>query len=104
MSLKDACNKLNIDVKNITEKLQEFDNDNAKSNANLDLTKLNIKELSDNIYNYHHKYLHNEMPEIMKMSNEVIKIYSSKNPALIELNNFLGDMFENLKDHLNKEE
>lgn len=100
-SIEQACADVNIDVDAL---LSELSNLTTSTDELAQPTSMAIDELSEYIYNKHHSYVEQRVPEIKDKLSKVVRVHGSKHPELIEIQRLFEMSAGELTLHMKKEE
>lgn len=102
-TIKEACEKSGIDADTLINQLELLENKTATI-PGLDFNSMSLSFLSDYIYEVHHKYLYEKLPEIDGLVNKVTAKHGDKYNWLAELSQLFFALKNDLEGHLPKEE
>lgn len=100
--LSEICQKNNLDISEITAKLEDSLKD--KPTGGLDYDNFDLDFLADYITNIHHNYLYKNLPEIKYYVEKVFNKHGDKFDYLPELNDLFMALEQDLLNHMPKEE
>ncbi|GAB6283724.1 MAG: iron-sulfur cluster repair di-iron protein [Ignavibacterium sp.] len=101
-TLKESCEKNNIDLFLIIDELNSIQNKNSFESLNFNNWELDF--LSEYIINVHHSYVRNNIPLITSHSEKVVVKHSEHHPEVIKVKGIFDEVKMELLSHLNKEE
>ncbi len=101
-TLKESCEKNNIDLSLIINELNSIKNQDSNESFNFDNWELDF--LVDYIINVHHSYVRNNIPLITSHSEKVVVKHSEHHPEVIKVKEIFDEVKEELLLHLHKEE
>ena len=98
--LTEACERAGADLETVQKEIAALErNEDA-----LSLTSAPLGELCDHIESLHHSYLKEAMPAIWDMMKKVLNAHGENHPEYVELHQTVGLLFNELHNHLQKEE
>lgn len=100
-SIDEVCRDNNIVVQQLIE---ELDIDNKEKHDSNDYQSWDIDFLSDYIYNNHHKYVENKIPEIKLYLEKLCKVHGQNHPELFKVKALFQESANELTTHMKKEE
>ncbi len=103
ISIAEACARNKVDADLLSAELMKAIQSD-KTPPSLDFDGMSLSFLIDYIYNVHHKYLYNTLPEIEFYVNKVTAKHGEKYLWLAQLHSLYHTLSEELKNHLPKEE
>ncbi len=101
VSIKEACDSLNIDHAIIEAELAILD---TKVDRALDYDSWKLDFLADHIVNVHHGYIEKSNPVLMQYSQRVNLVHGSKHPELAEIETLVKEVVQEMAAHMKKEE
>lgn len=101
-TLREACEKKNIDLATVTEQLEAATAAPHDSRGNP--AKLQPVELIDYIIDTHHDFMRTELPRIDAMADRVATVHGGHTPSLVTVRSVFHEMAQELSDHMMKEE
>lgn len=101
-TLKESCEKNNIDLSLILDELNSIQNQDSFESLNF--VNLELDFLVDYIINVHHSYVRNNIPLITSHSEKVVRKHSEHHPEVIKVKEIFDEVKSELLSHLNKEE
>jgi len=102
-SLREACEKLGLDLEMIRADLAEALRA-APLARETDWERATIAELIDHIQTDHHGFIRMEKPRLIALAHKVARVHGSRHPELEALAATVDDVFLELDPHLEKEE
>lgn len=99
----EACEKKGLDPDEIWEQINDAKLKGSGA-VELDFDSFEVDFLADYIYNVHHKYLYEKLPEINEMVAKVYHKHNEKYAHLKELHELYTELEADLVGHLPKEE
>ena len=100
-SLETVCSDNELDLESLIINLKEtFKTENNSD----DYQKWDIGFLADYVYNNHHIYVENKIPEIKQYLNKICSVHGAEHPELFEINNLFIGASDALTLHMKKEE
>ncbi len=99
----EACEKKGLDPDEIWEQINDAKLKGSGA-VELDFDSFEVDFLADYIYNVHHKYLYEKLPEINEMVAKVYHKHNEKYAYLKELHELYTELEADLVGHLPKEE
>jgi regulator of cell morphogenesis and NO signaling len=100
-SLKDACNRANVDPNHLTQLLEKFD---KRVEPATDWIAEPLDALSRHIVERHHAYVRRVTPQIENWLNKVVTKHGAKHPEVREIQQLFESLAEELFAHMLKEE
>jgi regulator of cell morphogenesis and NO signaling len=100
-TISDACEKKNLEIKNIMKDLESAVNQPAN---NLDFTTWQLDLLADYIVKKHHTYVAQRTSEIKPFLEKVCRVHGQHHPELFQINEQFTISSEELSMHMKKEE
>ena len=101
-SLKDACEKKNIDPEKLAADLREVERDHTTMPGNPDEWELDF--LANYIVNIHHSYVKSTIPVLLAWSQKVAAVHGNTHPEAIRIAELFATVAEELMMHMMKEE
>lgn len=101
-TLSEVCAEKNIDVTKVETELQQLSTESKVSN--ISYNEWNIDFLADYIVNTHHTYVRKYLPELLGYSLKVAQVHGDRHPELAHIKNLVGEINEELTEHLKEEE
>lgn len=101
ISLRDACEKHQIDLSELTSALEDV---SEQQDNEVDVNAMQIDVLSDYIEEKHHTYVRERIPEIEPFLSKLVRVHGEKNPELKKVEELFGLVKEELLAHMPKEE
>jgi regulator of cell morphogenesis and NO signaling len=102
-SIKDACREANIPGENLLEQIEGLSNTKSQT-PGLNFDQLSLSFLSEYIFEVHHKYLYENLPEIEFLVNKVAFKHSEKYAWINEVQSLFSELKSDLESHMPKEE
>ncbi|KAL0222082.1 hypothetical protein RCL1_001936 [Eukaryota sp. TZLM3-RCL] len=112
--LEDVCKEKNIILTNLLADLQKalsHEHSPLETHPGADsagvhpeVANLPLPDLIDHIYQYHHAFLYANLPRISRLFEKVCKAHGTKHPYVLEARNVFNTLYEELMQHLRKEE
>lgn len=99
----EACAKKSLKPDEIWQQIIEVQQ-KGSSTLELDFDRFEVDFLADYIYNVHHKYLYEKLPEINQIVAKVYNKHHEKYTYLNELHELYAELETDLLGHLPKEE
>ncbi|RXK85682.1 iron-sulfur cluster repair di-iron protein [Filimonas effusa] len=100
--LKDVCAEKELDLEQVKAALSVAP---ATGGADKnDYVNWSASFLVDYIYNQHHLYYYNNLPLINELLNKVAGKHGDRNPELLRLHRYFGQLQQELNEHFLKEE
>ena len=101
-SIRDVCEKENLDSSELVEELNQL----AKHNVHeaVDYQSWDMDLLADYIEKKHHRYVAKKIPELKAYLNKVAKVHGERHPELLEIENLFTASAQELLAHMQKEE
>jgi regulator of cell morphogenesis and NO signaling len=101
-TLEESCREKGIDPEDLAGKLENVD-------AIPGAVKLNFNEwdpvfLSDYIVNVHHKFVTNNLPELVHYTGKIASVHGMNHPELIVIADLIVQVNDELQKHMKKEE
>ena len=101
VSVKEACNKKNVDYEKLNEELDAIGKDVTRAT---DYNNWKLDFLIDHIVNIHHGYVLESIPIATQYAEKVARVHGQNYPELVEVNELFKIVAEELLDHMQKEE
>jgi len=102
-TLEQACAQSSLELETVCTQLA--DNDTAaREDGKTDYGKLSLEELVENIIEYHHLFLRNELPNLSRLAEKVFRSHGANHTELGTLRFVLQDLASELMAHMDKEE
>ena len=102
ISLKEACNKSNVDVNQLVPELEAIVSLSDPDSKYIDGLELN--ELCDYIEKRHHTYVSENLPFLQVKLQKLCDVHGENHPELFEIKVLFDGASENLSAHMKKEE
>lgn len=99
-TLAEACAAAGLDLATVTGELASVPDPGAPE----PWTNLSAGELADHIEATHHRFLHDELPAIDALAEQVESVHRARHPELIEVRALVASLRADLEPHLAKEE
>lgn len=100
-SIENVCQTHDISEKILINKLIKCFETETDTN---DYQSWDIGFLSDYIYNKHHKYVENKIPEIKQYLNKICQVHGASHSELFEIRTLFSESADDLTAHMKKEE
>ncbi|MCF8714825.1 iron-sulfur cluster repair di-iron protein [Joostella atrarenae] len=100
--IKDVCEKQDIDVNELDEKLRRALNTGGTTDA--DYKTWALSRLIDHIETTHHRYVEEKIPVLLQFLDKLCKVHGGSHPELFEINEHFKHTAGELSQHLKKEE
>jgi regulator of cell morphogenesis and NO signaling len=100
-SIEKVCEVNDIDENELIDLLKNCFETETDTN---DYQSWEIDFLSDYIYNKHHKYIENKVPEIKQYLDKICRVHGNSHPELLEINKLFKESASDLILHMKKEE
>jgi regulator of cell morphogenesis and NO signaling len=101
LKLNEACARKGVAIETIIEQLEA---ESADAVAKENPATLPLHELTRYIVTTHHDFLKTELPRLSQMSRRVAKVHGEHTPSLVEMAHVYEGLFDELLNHLVKEE
>ena len=101
VSVKQACEKNNIDFDTLTAELNQLE---GKTSFLNDYNKWELDFLIDFIQNTHHKYVEKNLTLLKQYGDKVAKVHGNKHAELLEIQKLIHTVSDELTAHMKKEE
>ncbi len=101
-TVKEACTEKGIDSTKVEKELQQADKN--ITGRPLPYNEWGLDFLADYIVNMHHSYVRKNLPEIRKYALKVAEVHGDRHPELISIRQLVEQLYEELGEHLDKEE
>ncbi|MDP6849317.1 MAG: iron-sulfur cluster repair di-iron protein [Planctomycetota bacterium] len=98
--LAEACERAGADMETVQREIAELE----RTDDGLNLLHAPLDQLCDHIESMHHTYLKEAMPALWEMMKKVLNAHSENHPEYVELHQTTGLLFNELHNHLQKEE
>jgi regulator of cell morphogenesis and NO signaling len=102
-SLKDACERLNLDPSAVLQELESVDTAGSIEEGT-DWSIAPISELVDHIVTTHHDYLREALPRLAYLVAKVATVHGELHPELLKLQQVYNAFQSELEQHMEKEE
>ncbi len=100
-SIEKVCEVNDVDENELIDLLKNCFETETDTN---DYQSWEIDFLSDYIYNKHHKYIENKVPEIKQYLDKICRVHGNSHPELLEINKLFRESASDLILHMKKEE
>lgn len=100
--LGEACAAAGVELTKLEQMLEEADK-NVTSTAT-DFQQMTLAELIAYILDKHHVFTKNEMARLELLSAKVVAAHGANHPELLSIRNLLRQLFDDLTQHMFKEE
>ncbi len=100
-TLEEVCEKKNIPVSELTQKLAEA---SLSSGQPTDYAAWPSDLLIDYIEKRHHRYIEEKAPVIMQFLDKLCKVHGGRHPELFQINELFTESAGELAAHMKKEE
>jgi regulator of cell morphogenesis and NO signaling len=104
MPLAEACSKRGIDLDEVRRALEESDGSSQVTAEEVDWSTQSMTALADHIVSRHHAYLRTALPRLGAMLEKVVSKHAGKEPNLVPLRDVYTAMWNELLNHMMKEE
>jgi regulator of cell morphogenesis and NO signaling len=101
--LNEACSEQGVDVDEVVRALEEND-DGLPAADQINWSGESMTRLANHIVSRHHAYLRDILPRLGCLLDEVMNKHAGKHPNLIELREVYTTMWNELLNHMMKEE
>ncbi|MGO2358637.1 iron-sulfur cluster repair di-iron protein [Mesonia sp.] len=101
-SLTAVCEKKNISVDQLVEKLENVSSQKDAENINFDVWPLDL--LADYIQKTHHRYVEKQSIVLKAYLDKLCKVHGNQHPELHEIKSLFSDSAGELAAHMKKEE
>jgi len=101
-SLSDVCEKKNISLDQLVEKLKKVSSQKEAENINFGVWPLDL--LADYIQKTHHRYVEKQSLVLKTYLDKLCKVHGTQHPELYEIKTLFKDSVEELATHMKKEE
>ena len=99
--LEVACRADNIPVEKVISELNQCLEDEHEEH---DYQSWDIAKLSDHIYNKHHRYVENAIPNLKQYLAKIVQVHGQSHPELAEIRAIFTQAVSELVLHMKKEE
>ncbi|MGV3484608.1 MAG: iron-sulfur cluster repair di-iron protein [Planctomycetaceae bacterium] len=103
VSLRRACEKRGVEVGDVLQTLAQCD-EQAASDALVDVDSMGLAELADHIEATHHAYLRRELPRLDFMTEKVARVHGDTDRRLHRMREAFVALKAELEPHMMKEE
>ncbi|MGP1346105.1 MAG: iron-sulfur cluster repair di-iron protein [Phycisphaerales bacterium] len=103
LPLEEACRKRGVPVDTVLAMLAKTD-PHTPADRHEDPAQMSLTTLADHIEATHHAWLRDELPRLRRLIEKVSSVHGNQEPRLHELRSTFAAMFEELMDHMLKEE
>lgn len=100
-TIEEAATKKKMDVNTIINELLQTDTQNTSNN---NYQNWSLDFLCDYIYQTHHKYVENKIPELLGYLTKIVKVHGDSHPELAEILQLFKESAGELTTHMKKEE
>ncbi|TWU33930.1 iron-sulfur cluster repair di-iron protein [Novipirellula artificiosorum] len=104
VSLRQACEKKNVNLDEVCENLKTCDQAPDRSEGLVDADLMTLTELANHIESTHHAYLKEEIPRLEWMTEKVARVHGEKDERLHALRKAFTAFRAEVEPHLMKEE
>lgn len=101
-SLSDVCEKKNISIDQLVEKLENVASQKDQENINFEAWPLDL--LADYIQKTHHRYVEKQSLVLKVYLDKLCKVHGNQHPELHEIKALFNDSTKELAAHMKKEE
>ena len=101
-SLSDVCEKKDISIDQLVEKLENAASQKDQENINFDVWPLDL--LADYIEKTHHRYVEKQSLVLKAYLDKLCKVHGDRHPELHEIKALFNDSTKELATHMKKEE
>lgn len=101
-TLREACERKGVPAEKVVAELEA--EQQGPSPAAENPAELPLPELTDYIVRTHHDFLRRELPRLGAMSVRVAQVHGGHTPSLVEMAEVFQGLYEELADHITKEE
>jgi regulator of cell morphogenesis and NO signaling len=101
VKLHDACTRKGVATGSL---VAELNAETSQKCEGANPAELPLHELTTYIVRNHHEFLKQELPRLSQMSERVAKVHGGHTPSLIEMAAVYRGLFDELANHLMKEE
>ena len=98
-TVAEACAAADLDPATVAAELDALPVEGDRS-----WTELEPPALADHIVETHHRYLHEELPQLDALAAKVLGVHGERHPELAEVRRLVAAVREDLEPHLMKEE
>jgi regulator of cell morphogenesis and NO signaling len=100
--LAEACAAMNLEIDSVLTALEAAEKDPRTETDNW--AGKSLESLSEHILSKHHAYVKQELPRLAWLAEKVVNRHGATKPELAEIAGRLGQLDEELTNHLAKEE
>lgn len=104
LPLVEACSKRGISIEEVRRALEESDQSAQVAADEIDWSTQSMTALADHIVARHHVYLRTALPRLGAMLEKVVSKHADKEPNLVPLREVYTAMWNELLNHMMKEE
>ncbi len=101
--LEEACSQRGVNIEEVRRALEESDDAHAAA-GQIDWSGESMTRLANHIASRHHAYLRDMLPRLGNLLEEVVAKHADKHPNLVELREIYTTMWNELLNHMMKEE
>lgn len=102
ISLKNACEKSGVEVKNLIPELEALVQTSDPDSEYIN--NLELDELCDYIEKRHHTYVNSNLPFLQQKLQKLCDVHGDNHPELFEIRELFEGAAQNLSAHMKKEE
>lgn len=99
-TLADACVEIGLDPEVVAAELAPA----AASRPAEVWAHMGVAQLVDHLESTHHRYLWDELPRVVALTEKIDEVHGSRHPELAELRMLVAELRADLEPHLTKEE
>lgn len=101
--LSEACSRRGVNINEVLRAIEVSDDSQAAADQ-IDWPGESLTRLTNHIVSRHHAYLRDMLPRLGNLLEQVIEKHADKHPNLIELRDVYTTMWNELLNHMMKEE
>ena len=101
ISVAQACQKQGVELKTVIAELEGVD---QQVRVEDDYDSWSLEQLVDHLLKTHHPYVSSAIPLVLQYAARVEQVHGQNHPEIIEANQLLGQIADELGDHMHKEE
>jgi regulator of cell morphogenesis and NO signaling len=101
-TLTEACQASGLTVADVVVAMTAADQSSDESET--DWSHFGPAELADHIEAVHHRWLHEELPELQRLAAKVLTVHGERHPELQKVRSLVDELTADLVPHMVKEE
>ena len=104
ISVAEACARKGVDVAALEQELAVARQGRSIAQAHVGVTNWALDFLADYIVNIHHRYVRESLPVLEAFGTKVARVHGDASPELLEIAAKIGELAEEMRQHMEKEE